>query len=130
MICQLFLLFWVIQGTHLGLGLGLPEDNPPTGLLTKTQPNPRVGFWWAGLGGGRVLARPSYHQLLDFALCFLWVSMAHGFTHESVITEITIVIQPMLHRTPFQIVYITVIWSKPDPRFWQIQIPDPTLAKR
>lgn len=60
MTCQLFLLFWVIQGTHVGLGLGLPENNPPTGLLTKTQPNPRVGFSWAGLGGGRVLARPSY----------------------------------------------------------------------
>jgi hypothetical protein len=59
MTCQLFLLFWVIQGTHVGLGLGLPENNPPTGLLTKTQPNPRVGFSWAGLGGGRVLARPS-----------------------------------------------------------------------
>jgi hypothetical protein len=44
----------------LGLGLGLPEDNPPTGLLTKTQPNPRVGFSWAGLGDGRVLARPRY----------------------------------------------------------------------
>jgi hypothetical protein len=37
----------------------LPENNPPTGLLTKTQPNPRVGFSWAGLGGGRVLARPN-----------------------------------------------------------------------
>jgi hypothetical protein len=43
----------------VGLGLGLPENNPPTGLLTKTQPNPRVGFSWAGLGGGRVLARPT-----------------------------------------------------------------------
>jgi hypothetical protein len=43
----------------VGLGLGLPENNPPTGLLTKTQPNPRVGFSWAGLGGGRVLARPN-----------------------------------------------------------------------
>ena len=70
MIYQLFLLFGVIQGTHLGLGLGLPEDNPPTGLLTKTQPNPRVGFWWAGLGGGRVLARPTLDSSLSPSLCF------------------------------------------------------------
>lgn len=41
MISQLFLLFWVIAGTPWGLGLGFPDDNPPTGL-----------------GSGRVLARP------------------------------------------------------------------------
>lgn len=58
MISQLFLLFWVIAGTHLGLGLGFADDNPPTGLLTKTQPGPWAGFSRAGLGGGRVLARP------------------------------------------------------------------------
>lgn len=59
MISQLFLLFWVIAGTHLGLGLGFADDNPPTGLLTKTQPGPWAGFSRAGLGGGRVLARPN-----------------------------------------------------------------------
>ena len=62
MISQLFLLFWVIAGTHLGLGLGFADDNPPTGLLTKTQPGPWAGFSRAGLGGGRVLARPSNSQ--------------------------------------------------------------------
>ena len=65
MISQLFLLFWVIAGTHLGLGLGFPDDNPPMGLLTKTQPGPWAGFSRAGLGGGRVLARPSAEQSRD-----------------------------------------------------------------
>ena len=36
---------------------GFLVDNPPMGLLTKTQPSPWAGFSWAGLGGGRVLAR-------------------------------------------------------------------------
>lgn len=62
MISQLFLLFWVIAGTHLGLGLGFADDNPPTGLLTKTQPGPWAGFSRAGLGGGRVLARPTNNR--------------------------------------------------------------------
>jgi hypothetical protein len=39
--------------------VGVPSP-PPTGLLTKTQPDPWAGFSRAGLGGGRVLARPSY----------------------------------------------------------------------
>lgn len=65
MISQLFLLFWVIAGTHLGLGLGFADDNPPTGLLTKTQPGPWAGFSRAGLGGGRVLARSRYEAGAD-----------------------------------------------------------------
>jgi hypothetical protein len=83
MICQLFLLFWVIQGTHLGLGLGLPEDNPPTGLLTKTQPNPRVGFWWAGLGGGRVLARPMGNEWRFSNEIFYFIEIDKGMCIEN-----------------------------------------------
>jgi hypothetical protein len=42
-----------------GFGLGFQFPYPPTGLLTKTQPGPWAGFSRAGLGSGRVLARPS-----------------------------------------------------------------------
>jgi hypothetical protein len=80
MISQPFLLFWVIAGTHLGLGLGSPYDNPPTGSLTKTQPGPWAGFSRAGLGSGRVLARPSYDQLLA-------LENPSSFHHLSIITN-------------------------------------------
>jgi hypothetical protein len=46
------------QCKRFGSWVGFARRQPATGLLTKTQPNPRVGFWWAGLGSGRVLARP------------------------------------------------------------------------
>ena len=53
-------------------------SNTPTGLLTKAQPNPWVGFWWAGLGGGRVLARPTlnyntHHTALHLVILILSV---------------------------------------------------------
>jgi hypothetical protein len=72
----------------VGLGLGLPENNPPTGLLTKTQPNPRVGFSWAGLGGGRVLARPRRHYHVTWrgsgecrVVCRIMIDREDQITH-------------------------------------------------
>lgn len=46
-------------GTRMGRGLGFQKTNPPTGLLTKTRPDPWGGFSWAGSGFGAGLARPT-----------------------------------------------------------------------
>ncbi|CDM26228.1 unnamed protein product [Penicillium roqueforti FM164] len=43
----------------MGRGSGFQKTNPPTGLLTKTRPDPWGGFSWAGSGFGAGLARSS-----------------------------------------------------------------------
>lgn len=49
------------MGTHLGRGSGSQNDDPPTGLLTKTRPDPWGGFSWAGFG--EVYGQTSYPAL-------------------------------------------------------------------
>jgi len=65
----------------LNSSTGSPYDNPPTGLLTKTQPGPWAGFSRAGLGNGRVWAMGGFWRglLLPGYCCTFLIPSSYNF---------------------------------------------------